>query len=151
MVQIEARAGGGKPTVLAGEAISREDIRAAEANLAPGNTVESGEDKHARNRHRPTGRANPVAVIRGAIRSPAFEIEGLIGRIDRTGASPVKKREGASDRCDINRQKRAVQNKNIRVQHLVPMKGYRNGSSQSTKRGDHHGLKDVHLVFFKGS
>jgi hypothetical protein len=151
MVQIEIRAGGGKPTVLTGEVISQEDIRAADANLALGNAIESGEDKHARNRNRPTGRTNPVAMIRGAIRSPAFEIKGLIGRIDRTGASPVKKREGASDRCDINRQKRTVQNKNIRVQHFVPMKCYRNDSSQSTKRGDHHCLKDVHLVFFKGS
>ena len=151
MVQIETRTGGAKPTVLAGEAVSREDVRAAETNLAPRNAVESGEDKYARNRNRPTGRANPVAVIRGAIRSPAFEIEGLIGRIYRTGASPEKKREGASDRCDIDRQKRPVQNKNIRVQHFVPTKGYRNDSSQSTKCGDHHGLQDVHLVFFKGS
>ena len=151
MVQIETRTGGGKPTVLAGEAISREDVRATEANLVPRNAVESGEDKHARNRNRPTGRANPVAVSRGAIRSPAFEIEGLIGRIYRSGAAPVKEREGASDRCDIDRQKRTVQNKNIRVQHLVSMKCYRNNSSQSTKRGDHHGLKDIHLVFFEGS
>ncbi len=120
MVQIETRAGGGKPTVLTGEAISREDIRAAEANLPPGNAVKGREHDHARNRNRTTGRTNPFRVRTSAPRLPAVKIEGLVRGIHRTGAPAVQERKSATDRGDVDRKKRTIQDQDTRVQHLVP-------------------------------
>lgn len=117
MVQIQFAAWEGATAILAGIAVTDEDIPAAEPDCAPWNTVVGNENQHPRNSYRAPDKPNAPTPFGSGQNAPGRIVEQFILFVDSLGKSGVKKAKSAAHRGYVNREESAIQNKNAGVQH----------------------------------
>ncbi len=118
MVEVQLGSMGLLAAVLAGELVSREDVRAAVSNVPFRNTIEAGQQDDAWNRNLTARSAHAFCTRRHARPAPLFEIEGLVLWVHHACDVHVDQRKCATNRCHVNRQKRTIEYENARIQHV---------------------------------
>jgi hypothetical protein len=104
VIQVHLGARGRSITVLAGIAISREDIGAAEADMLSRYPIELAKNDDSRHSNLSPQRADSVDVRRDSAHHPVVEIEGLVLFVDRLGTTLIDQGEGSTHRRDVNRK-----------------------------------------------
>src|SRR5439155_15499539 len=98
VVEVQLTAWKRSAAVLAGVAVARVDVEAAEAHMSFRHAIVSHQQDYPWHPHCAVDEADRVAVQRSRQRRPAFEVEGLVLIVHRSSDALIQKGARAPDR-----------------------------------------------------
>src|SRR5882672_9619735 len=114
VIEVQLGAGRLAPAVLAGVAVARVDVQAAEADAGARQVVVRLKKNHPWHANALTRGPDRLFVDRGGQLRPAFEVERLVLLVHRLGCAAVEEDQGPAHGCDVHGLVETIQDQDAR-------------------------------------